>query len=91
MDISCIVSDIGSGNDNLDLNDLQMSFEVIKSGINQKIVYVLEVYSNFCRIMHCLRESPITSKLTCDFLLAVSVFEDVSYIISEILDVGMTT
>ena len=31
--------DIGHGNDNLDWSDLQMSFKVIKSGTNQKLVY----------------------------------------------------
>ena len=29
----------GCGNDNLDRNDLQMSFSVIKSGTNRKLVY----------------------------------------------------
>ena len=35
-----------------------MSFRVIKSGTNRKLVYdfLLVVYSNFCRIMHYLRE-----------------------------------
>jgi len=33
----------------------------------------------------------ITWKLSCDFLLVISVSVAVSYIMSEILDVGMTT
>ena len=43
------------GNDNLDWNDLQMYFKVIKSGTTRKLVYdfLLVVYSNFCRITHC--------------------------------------
>jgi len=38
----------GRGNDNLDWNDLQMYFKVIKSGTNRKLVYdfLLVVYSN---------------------------------------------
>ena len=44
----------GCENDNLDWNDLQMYFKVIKSGTNRKLVYdfPLDVYSNFCRITH---------------------------------------
>jgi len=44
----------GRGNDNLGWNDLQMYFNVIKSGTNRKLVYdfLLVVYSNFCRITH---------------------------------------
>ena len=38
---------IGRGNDNLDWSDLQMSFKVIKSGTNRKLVYdfLLVIYS----------------------------------------------
>jgi len=36
-------------------------------------------------------DSRIIWKLSCDFLLAISVSVDVSYIISEMLDVGITT
>jgi len=41
--------DFGCGNDNLDWNDLQMSFNVIKIGTNRKLVYdfLLVVYSIF--------------------------------------------
>ena len=40
--------DTGRENDNLDLYDLQMSFKVIKSDTNRKLVYdfLLLVYSN---------------------------------------------
>ena len=39
-------------------NDLQISFNVIKSGTNQKLVYefLLVVYSNSCHITHRLWE-----------------------------------
>ena len=41
-------------NDNLDGSDLQMSFKVIKSGTNRKLVYdfLSVLCSNFFRIMH---------------------------------------
>ena len=44
--------DTGRGNDNLDWNDLQVSFEVIKSVTNRKLVYdfPLVLCNNFCRI-----------------------------------------
>jgi len=49
VDVSHTISEI------LDLggwNDLQISFKVIKSGTNRKLVYdfLLVVYSNFCHI-----------------------------------------
>jgi len=49
----------GRGNDNLDWNDLQMSFKVIKSDTNRKLVYelLLVVYSNFRRITHRFRDT----------------------------------
>jgi len=39
-------------------NKLKMSFKVIKSGTNRKLVYdfLLVLCSNFCRITHRLRE-----------------------------------
>jgi len=45
-------ADIGRGNDNVDWKDLQMSYKVIISGTNRKLVYdfLLVVYSNFCCI-----------------------------------------
>jgi len=44
--------DTAGGNDNLDWNEPQMSFKVIKSGTNRKLVhdFLLSLYSNFCRI-----------------------------------------
>jgi len=44
----------GRGNDNLGWNDLQMYFNVIKSGTNRKLMYdfLLVICSNFCRITH---------------------------------------
>jgi len=49
---------IEHGNENLDWNEFQMFFKVIKSGTNRKLVvdFLLIVYSNFCHITRRLRE-----------------------------------
>jgi len=49
---------IRCGNGNLHWNDFQILDKVIESGNIRKIMYdfILVVYSNFCPIMHCLRE-----------------------------------
>ena len=48
----------GRGSDNLDWNDLQMSFKVNKSGTNLKLVYdfLLVLCSNFSHVTHHLQE-----------------------------------
>ena len=54
----CSFWETGCENDNLVWNDLQMSFKVIQSGANRKLVYelLLVVYSNFLRITHRFRD-----------------------------------